>query len=97
MSKTITRADLAEAIYEDVGLSRSESAQFVDDIIEEICLELEAGQDVKMSGFGTLVVKEKGARIGRNPKTGEEVTIQPRKVLSFKASHLLKDAMNSDL
>jgi integration host factor subunit alpha len=87
---TLTRADLAEAIYQEVGLSRSESAALVEFLIEEILSSLEKGQDVKISSFGNFVVRDKKARIGRNPKTGEEVTITPRRVLSFRPSQVLK-------
>ena len=87
---TLTRADLAEAIYQEVGLSRSESAALVEFLIEEILSSLEKGEDVKISSFGNFVVRDKKARIGRNPKTGEEVTITPRRVLSFRPSQILK-------
>ncbi|MGH1398300.1 MAG: integration host factor subunit alpha [Alphaproteobacteria bacterium] len=88
---TITRADLAEAVYEEVGLSRNESADLVEAVIDEISDTLVRGEGVKISSFGSFSVREKGERIGRNPKTGVEVPISPRKVLVFKASHVLKD------
>ena len=91
---TITRADLAEAVYEEIGLSRNESADLVDSIINEISDEIIENSTVKISTFGTFTVREKNERIGRNPKTGVEVKISPRKVLVFKASHVLKDKMN---
>jgi len=94
-SQTITRADLAEAVYEEVGLSRNESADLVDTVFEEISRELVLGGLVKISSFGSFSVREKGERIGRNPKTGVEVPILPRKVLTFKASHVLKDKINN--
>tara|TARA_B100001971_G_C17703879_1_gene293081 strand:- start:106 stop:399 length:294 start_codon:yes stop_codon:yes gene_type:complete len=94
--QTLTRADLADSIYEEVGLSRHESAELVESIIEEICSTLATGENVKISGFGSFSVRQKGERIGRNPKTGEEIPIKPRKVLVFKASHVLKDAMNEE-
>ncbi|HCK32923.1 MAG: integration host factor subunit alpha [Micavibrio sp.] len=94
--QTLTRADLADSIYEEVGLSRHESAELVESIIEEICSTLATGENVKVSGFGSFSVRQKGERIGRNPKTGEEIPIKPRKVLVFKASHVLKDAMNEE-
>lgn len=93
-SRTITRADLAEAVYEEVGLSRNESSELVETVIEEISNALVGGDSVKISSFGSFSVKGKGERIGRNPKTGVEVPISPRKVLVFKASHVLKDRIN---
>ncbi|MFP4313301.1 MAG: integration host factor subunit alpha [Alphaproteobacteria bacterium] len=93
-SRTITRADLAEAVYEEVGLSRNESSELVESVIEEISDALIEGNTVKISSFGSFSVKQKGERIGRNPKTGVEVPILPRKVLVFKASHVLKDRIN---
>ena len=89
--KTVTRADLAELVYRKLGLSRKESAELVEAIIEHICEALERGEHVKLSSFGTFSVRSKTERIGRNPKTGEEVPITPRRVLSFKASNLLKE------
>lgn len=93
-SRTITRADLAEAVYEEVGLSRNESSELVETVIDEISDALVDGDNVKISSFGSFSVKEKGERIGRNPKTGVEVPILPRKVLVFRASHVLKDRIN---
>lgn len=95
MSKTLTRADLGEAVYRAVGLSRNESADFVENILRHISDSLVAGETVKISSFGTFAVREKGARIGRNPKTGEEVPIEPRRVLVFRPSHILKDKINA--
>lgn len=95
MSKTITRADLAESVYEQVGLSRNESADLVEVVLDEIMNALIAGDNVKLSSFGSFAVREKGERIGRNPKTGIEVPILPRKVLVFRASHVLKDKINN--
>lgn len=95
MSKTITRADLAESVYEQVGLSRNESADLVELVLEEIMKALISGDNVKLSSFGSFAVREKGERIGRNPKTGVEVPILPRKVLVFRASHVLKDKINN--
>ncbi len=94
---TVTRAQLAEAIYEQVGLSRNESADLVEAILQEISDRLAAGETVKLSSFGSFQVRQKGGRVGRNPKTGEEVPIEPRKVLVFRASHVLKDAINQGL
>lgn len=93
-SRTITRADLAEAVYEEVGLSRNESSDLVETVIEEISKALAQGDSVKISSFGSFAVKSKGERVGRNPKTGVEVPISPRNVLVFKASHVLKDRIN---
>lgn len=93
-SKTITRADLAEAVYEQVGLSRNESSDLVEVLLEEVCTALVNGDNVKISSFGSFSVRKKGQRIGRNPKTGVEVPILPRKVLVFRASHVLKDRIN---
>lgn len=93
-NRTITRADLAEAIYNQLGLSRNESATLVEQVIEEITGALVNGRTVKISSFGSFGLRQKGERIGRNPKTGVEVPITPRKVLVFKASHVLKDHMN---
>ncbi|MAH06138.1 MAG: integration host factor subunit alpha [Pseudomonadota bacterium] len=94
MSQTITRADLAEVLYEEVGLSRAESAEFVDDILNEISDALVDGENVKISSFGSFTLRDKKERVGRNPKTGEEVPITPRRVLIFRASHILKEKMN---
>ena len=92
--KTLTRAHLAEAVYQEVGLSRSESAQLVDSILKEIGDSLVTDGIVKISSFGTFSVRRKGQRIGRNPKTGEEVPILPRRVLVFRPSQVLKDRIN---
>ncbi len=91
---TVTRAQLTEAVYEEVGLSRNESATLVEEVLEEMTTALVEGEAVKISSFGTFLVREKGQRIGRNPKTGEEVPILPRRVLVFRASHVLKDRIN---
>ena len=93
-NRTITRADLAEAVYEQVGLSRNESSDLVELVLEEISKNLIANKNVKISSFGSFSIREKGERIGRNPKTGVEVPILPRKVLVFRASHVLKDRIN---
>lgn len=89
--KTLTRADLAESVYRKVGLSRTESAQLVEMVLDEICTAIVAGETVKLSSFATFHVREKNERIGRNPKTGQEVPILPRKVMTFKASNVLKN------
>lgn len=93
-SSTITRADLAEAVYEEVGLSRNDSSNLVESVLDEISNALISGENVKISSFGSFTIREKGERIGRNPKTGIEVPILPRKVLVFRASHVLKDRVN---
>lgn len=89
--KTITRADLAEAVYRKVGLSRTESSQLVEMVLEEVCNAIVRGESVKLSSFATFHVRSKNERIGRNPKTGEEVPILPRRVMTFKASNVLKN------
>ncbi|MCK5375240.1 MAG: integration host factor subunit alpha [Alphaproteobacteria bacterium] len=93
-SRTVTRADLAEAVYEEVGLSRNESADLVETVLSEVSKALIEGENVKISSFGSFTIREKGERIGRNPKTGVEVPILPRKVLVFRASHVLKSRVN---
>ncbi|MGG7565441.1 integration host factor subunit alpha [Rhodovulum sp. DZ06] len=95
--KTYTRLDLTEAVYREVGLSRNESAELVESILSHISTALVDGESVKISSFGTFAVREKGARMGRNPKTGEEVPIEPRRVLVFRPSHILKDRINENL
>jgi integration host factor subunit alpha len=95
--KTVTRADLSEAVYKRVGLSRTESAALVETVLDHITECVAKGDPVKLSSFGSFVVRRKGERIGRNPKTGEEVPISPRRVLVFKASNVLKQKVNSAL
>jgi integration host factor subunit alpha len=94
MTTTLTRADLTEAVFQAVGLSRNESAQMVEDMLDEICDSLAQGEVVKLSSFGTFAVRQKSQRMGRNPKTGEEVPIAPRRVLVFRPSHVLKAVIN---
>ncbi|WP_048647644.1 integration host factor subunit alpha [Nitratireductor soli] len=89
--KTLTRAELAEAVYRKVGLSRTESAQLVEMVLQEVCDAVVRGETVKLSSFATFQVRSKNERVGRNPKTGEEVPILPRRVMTFKASNVLKD------
>lgn len=91
---TVTRAQLSEAVHKEVGLSRSDSAQLVEAVLDEVCAELVNGRVVKISSFGSFSVRGKGGRIGRNPKTGEEVPIAPRRVLVFRPSHVLKEQIN---
>ena len=95
--KTVTRADLCEAVYKTVGLSRTESAQLVELVIEEICASVARGEAVKLSSFGSFIVRSKSQRVGRNPKTGEEVPISPRRVMVFKPSNVLKQRINQAL
>ena len=95
--RTLTRADLAEAVYQEVGLSRSESAGLVDSILTEISDSLVNDGVVKISSFGTFSVRQKGRRVGRNPKTGEEVPITPRRVLVFRPSNIMKERINTRL
>lgn len=95
--RTVTRADLCEAVYQKVGLSRSESAELVESVLSEIASCLVTGESVKLSSFGSFVVRSKGERIGRNPKTGEEVPISPRRVMVFKPSNVLKQRINESL
>lgn len=91
---TVTRAQLAETIYAQVGLSRNDSAELLETVLERMSQALEAGEPVKLSGFGTFSVRQKGRRIGRNPKTGIEVPILPRRVLTFRPSQVLKAQVN---
>ncbi|MDO8287844.1 MAG: integration host factor subunit alpha [Parvibaculum sp.] len=97
MGDTITRAHLSEAVYQEVGLSRNESAELVESVLLEIGDSLSRGDTVKLSSFGSFSVRQKGGRMGRNPKTGEEVPIKPRRVLVFRPSHVLKELINSAL
>ena len=93
---TVTRAHLAEAIYAQVGLSRNESAALLENVLERISASLEAGDAVKIAAFGTFLVRQKGKRVGRNPKTGIEVPILPRRVLSFRPSQVLRARINGE-
>jgi len=95
MPKTLTRADLSASLYKQLGLSLQECNALVDAVIEEICTGLERGDTVKLSSFGTFNLRQKKQRMGRNPKTGVEVPITSRKVLSFNASNLLKSKVNT--
>ena len=94
MDKTTTRSTLSEAVFKNVGLSRNESATLVDSVFGEILKSLINGDDVKISSFGTFVVRQKKERIGRNPKTGQEVPITARSVVTFRASNVLKSKVN---
>jgi integration host factor subunit alpha len=95
--RTITRAELSEAVYQEVGLSRNESADLLELVLSEISKALALGEAVKISSFGSFSVRSKGQRLGRNPKTGEEVPIMPRKVMVFRPSQLLKNRINDGL
>ena len=94
MDKTTTRSTLSEAVFKNVGLSRNESSALVDSVFNEILKSLIDGDDVKISSFGTFIVRNKKERIGRNPKTGEEVPITARSVVTFRASNVLKSKVN---
>ncbi|MDA7428926.1 integration host factor subunit alpha [Primorskyibacter aestuariivivens] len=89
--KTLTRMDLSEAVFREVGLSRNESSELVERVLALMSDSLVDGEQVKISSFGTFSVRAKAARVGRNPKTGEEVPIEPRRVLTFRPSHLMKE------
>jgi|SRR5487761_1995054 len=95
--RTVTRAQLAETIYAEVGLSRNESAALLETVLERVSARLEAGESVKISGFGTFSVRQKGRRIGRNPKTGIEVPILPRRVLVFRPSLTMRARVNGQV
>ena len=90
---TLTRAAIADAIHRKLGVSRAESLDMVESILRHICEALARGENVKVSGFGTFLLRDKGERIGRNPKTGVEVPITPRRVLTFRSSQMLKDSI----
>jgi integration host factor subunit alpha len=96
-TQTVTRADLAEAVYREIGLSRSESSDLVESVVHHISDALISGEKVKLAGFGTFSLRDKKERIGRNPKTGVEVPITSRRVLVFKASQILKERVDSSL
>ena len=92
--RTITRADLSESVFQEVGLSRNESSDLVETILAEVVEALARGESVKISSFGSFTVRDKGQRVGRNPKTGQEVPILPRRVLVFRASNVLESLIN---
>ena len=94
MSDTCTRADLTEAVYRKLGLSRTECASIVEFVLKEMSERIAKGEKVKLSSFGSFLVRSKGRRIGRNPKTGVEVPIEPRRVLVFKPSNILRARIN---
>ena len=91
LSNTLTRADLADVVHRKLGLSRAESASFVERVLHHMCHALSEGANVKVSGFGSFILRDKGQRVGRNPKTGVEVPIAPRRVMTFRASQILRD------
>ncbi|WP_036503468.1 integration host factor subunit alpha [Novosphingobium sp. AP12] len=93
---TLTRAEIAEAIHRKLGISRAESLAMVEAVLQQMCSALSHGENVKISGFGTFLLRDKGERIGRNPKTGVEVPITPRRVMTFRASQMLKDRIAQD-
>jgi len=95
--KTLTRADLAEALVRKVGLPRNESQDLVELVLSEIAQSLSRGEPVKLSSFGSFGIRDKGERIGRNPKTGQEVPITPRRVLVFKPSTIMKERINNGM
>lgn len=92
---TLTRAELGEAVHQAIGLSRAESAQLVETVLDRVADALVAGENVKLSSFGSFVLRDKNRRIGRNPKTGQEVPIEPRRVLTFRPSQILRDRINT--
>ncbi len=96
-SKTVTRADLADAVHQQVGLPRQESGQLVEAVLDMVSDTLVSGESVKLSSFGSFVLRDKNGRVGRNPKTGEEVPIDPRRVLVFKPSQVLKERVDAAL
>ena len=95
LTGTLTRADLADTVHRNLGLSRAESAHFVERVLHHMCHALAEGQNVKVSGFGSFILRDKGQRVGRNPKTGKEVPITPRRVLVFRPSNIMKDRINT--
>jgi integration host factor subunit alpha len=90
-ANTLTRADLADVVHRRLGLSRAESASLVERVLHHMCHALARGKNVKLSGFGTFILRDKGQRVGRNPKTGVEVPIAPRRVMTFRASQIMRD------
>ena len=92
--RTITRSDIADILYCEIGLSRKESAEILDLVLDEIAKELAEGNSVKLSSFGTFALRDKKSRVGRNPKTGVEAEITPRRVISFRPSQIMRNAVN---
>ncbi|MFL6731403.1 MAG: integration host factor subunit alpha [Sphingomicrobium sp.] len=95
-ANTLTRADLSDVVHRRLGLSRAESAGVVERVLHHMCHALSEGENVKVSGFGTFILRDKGQRIGRNPKTGVEVPIAPRRVMTFRASQIMRDRIAKD-
>jgi integration host factor subunit alpha len=95
-SGTLTRADLGDVVHRKLGLSRAESASMVERLLHHMCAALSDGQNVKISGFGSFILRDKGQRVGRNPKTGVEVPIAPRRVMTFRASQTMRDKIARD-
>jgi len=95
-ANTLTRADLADVVHRRLGLSRAESAGLVERVLHHMCHALSDGKNVKVSGFGTFILRDKGQRVGRNPKTGIEVPIAPRRVMTFRASQIMRDRIAKD-
>ena len=93
---TLTRADLSDVVHRELGLSRAESAGMVERLLHHMCAALSEGENVKISGFGSFLLRDKGERVGRNPKTGVEVPIAPRRVMTFRASQLMRDRIARD-
>jgi len=93
---TLTRADLSDVVHRELGLSRAESASMVERMLHHMCAALSNGENVKISGFGSFILRDKGERVGRNPKTGVEVPIAPRRVMTFRASQLMRDRIARD-
>lgn len=93
-SGTLTRADLADAIHREIGISRADASSQVEAILRFLCGALSDGKNVKISGFGSFILRDKGERVGRNPKTGVEVPIAPRRVLTFRASQIMRDGIS---
>jgi integration host factor subunit alpha len=91
---TLTRADLADIVHRKLGLSRAESASMVERLLYHMCHALSEGQNVKISGFGSFILRDKGERVGRNPKTGVEVPIAPRRVMTFRASQIMREEIS---
>ena len=91
---TLTRADLSDIVHNRLGVSRAESANIVERVLHHMCHALGLGQNVKISGFGTFILRDKGERVGRNPKTGVEVPIAPRRVMTFRASQIMSDRIS---
>ncbi len=93
-TNTLTRAELGDAVHDQIGLSRSESVQLVETVLDKVSDALVRGENVKVSSFGSFILRDKNRRMGRNPKTGEEVPIEPRRVLTFRPSQIMRDQIN---